>query len=125
MGVWETLIGLTASALKERPRKEVLQRLVELRNAMIGCQKSYDDYQSVLKEGDYDSVMEKRAGLTPPAGAEFTILYDPRSLWRQAVFDLEHALSELNDVLIIFSPEAGEHLRFYGVSEALETRGHV
>jgi hypothetical protein len=40
--------GLAATALKEHPRKAVLLCLPELRDAMIVCQKAYDDYQAVL-----------------------------------------------------------------------------
>jgi hypothetical protein len=117
MGVWDTLIGLAATALKEHPRKKVLLGLMELRDSMIACQKTFDDYQAVLKEGDYDSVMEKRNNLPRPTGIEIAFLYDPRESWGQTVANLAVVLSEVDDILTIFSPETGKHVRYYGILE--------
>jgi len=119
MGVWDTLIGLAATALKEHPRKEVLRNVLELRNAMIACQKTFDDYQAVLKEGDYDSVMEKRRALPMPVGV-ITMLYDPLESWRETVAKLAQTLTLVNTTLTIFGPETGLHvLRYKGIEESL------
>lgn len=124
MGIWDTLIGLAATALKERPRHEVLEQLLKLRDAMVACQKTYDDYQAVLKEGDYNTVMEKRGNLPRPAGIDFAILYDPRELWVQAVENLAAALSNVDHILMIFSPETGEQIKYYGITEAISAEEH-
>jgi hypothetical protein len=119
VGVWDTLIGVAAAALKEHPRKEVLMGLLELRDAMIACQKTYDDYQDILKQGDYDRVMEQRRNLPRPAGMEFALLYDPRESWGQTVAGLAEVLTNFGDILTIFSPEAAKHVRYYGTIEAM------
>jgi hypothetical protein len=116
MGVWDSLIGLAATALKERPRRDVLGGLLELRAAMIACQKSYQDYRETLSEGDYDSVMEKRSKLTPPADA--TLLNQPRESWGQTVANLAAVLTEVDSILTIFSPETAQRVRYYHILEA-------
>jgi hypothetical protein len=61
MSVWETLIGLAAGALKDKPRRDVLEAVLSLRSSMIVCQKVYDDYQDLLKQGNYEKIMEERS----------------------------------------------------------------
>jgi hypothetical protein len=119
MGVWDTFIGLAATALKERPRKDVLAGLLELRDAMVACQKTYQDYQKILKEGDYDSVMEKRSNLNPPAGT-VALLYCPRESWGETVANLAAVLTEVEGILTIFSPETAKHVRYYHIAEAMD-----
>ena len=119
MGVWDTLIGLATTALKERPRKEVLFGLLTLRNAMIDCQKTYGDYQELLKEGDYDSVIEKRLNGPIPAGVKFTFLYYPRECWDQAVGRLVAALVDVPDFPTIFSPGVARHVKRYEIAEEM------
>jgi hypothetical protein len=119
MSVWDTFIGLAATALKERPRQQVLLGLLELREAMIACQRTYNDYQAVLKEGDYDTVMEKRGNLPRPDGIKYAFLYNPRDSWRETVEYLAVVLTEVDDILNIFSPETGKHVRYYGRTEAM------
>src|SRR5579862_3742412 len=119
MGVWESIIGLAAAAVKDHPRKEVLERLLTLRDAMHACQKTYDDYQAIFEKGGYEVEMERRQGLPKPAGVSFSIMYDPRDAWGETVAGLAQALTGVGDVLTIFSPDAGESVRFYGITEAM------
>lgn len=116
MGIWETLINLAATAIKEHPRQEVLVRLIELRNSMHACQKIYDDYQAIMNAGDYDQEIERRSKLPLPSGVEFASVYDPRGCWPRVV---DSALATTGDVLAIFSPDADQSVRVYSFIEAM------
>ena len=117
MGIWDTIIQLSATSLKEYPRKRVLSTLLELRDAMIACQTTYGDYQAVIKEGEYNSVLEKRENLPRPDGLAF--LYDPRKCWGESVSILASVLSEeVSYIINIFSPETDKYIRHYETTEA-------
>jgi hypothetical protein len=118
MGVWETLISVTSDALKEHPRKQVVRKVIALRNAMIDCQKAYDDYQEVLKHGNYDDVMAQRATLPRPH--EAVKLYDPRKEWKLAICYLAESLEKANDLLEIYDPDVHQRARRYHRGEEEE-----
>jgi len=121
MGVWDTLIGLAATALKEHPRREILEALLELRSKMVACQKTYADYQEVCKEGDYETVMKKRGNLPRPEGIAGAFLYEPREEWEQIVRELAMMLHRIDPTLTILSPDASNVVQDYFRSEASVT----
>lgn len=118
MSVWETLIGLAAKALKDKPRKDVLSALVALRSSMITCQQTYDDYQELLKQGNYDELLEKRCN-TPNPNEEYMLIYNPKNCWEMSVCGLADDLIEVDSLLQILSPEAANALTFYVRTEAM------
>jgi hypothetical protein len=117
MSVWETLIGIAAKALKDKPRRDVLSALVALRSSMITCQRTYDDYQELLKQGNYDELMQERCK-TPNANGEYMFIYNPKNCWEMSVCRLADDLIEVDYLLQILSPEAANALTFYARTEA-------
>jgi hypothetical protein len=116
MGIWDTLIGLAATALREKPRQDVILALLNLRESMVVCQKTYDDYQKMVKDGDYDLLMDQRREMVAPP--EAVRMYDPRDCWQECLPRLAEAMCDADPILTIFGPDADAHLHFYVATEA-------
>jgi len=54
--LWSTVIGLIERYWKDKPRKDVIASLVELRENMMVCQRSYEECKAMRKQGDIDQV---------------------------------------------------------------------
>jgi len=123
MSIWDTLIGLAATALHDKPRRDVLLAVLNLRERMVACQKTYDDYQTVLKEDDYDVIMERRRELPAPTEHSTLIVYDPRDWWESSVSLLAEAFCEADPILNIFSPNTSHHVLGYFTGEVYSAKG--
>ena len=115
MSVWDTLIGLTATALKNKPRSDVLNALFELRAAMHACNRTYTDLQIMVRLGDYDSQMAERQRVT--ALEPGLKVYDPRKEWAASVVLLCGTLDSIGTTLHVLNPKAFEEVAQYQYSE--------
>jgi hypothetical protein len=122
MSVWETLIGVAERALKEKPRRDVLMALVSLRSAMVVCQEVYEDYQDLLRQGNYERIIEERSKSPQPEPGRTAIVYDPKYCWPQTVNALAEELVSIRPVIEIFSSEVAQVLEAYSVTEAENAR---
>jgi len=114
VSLFETIVSIAERSLREKPKKDVVRSLVALRAAMIECQSSYDEYQSLCKEGDYKEVMLERYRIAAQVG---TGVSDPKDNWRSSAVHLSILLCELNSVLQIFSPKVYEKISKYTQGE--------
>jgi tetratricopeptide (TPR) repeat protein len=100
--MWIALVDVVEQRWKERPRQELVRSVVNLRNAMIGCQKWYDKYKKAADHSDIHT------------------LPDPRVEWVRSLTDLGRNVAALDQVLSIFSPETRRHIQDYLDAEDLE-----
>src|SRR5581483_10152278 len=119
MSLWETIIGIAAGAAerswRDKPRKDVINAFVALRNAMIKCQRYYDQVQEIRKQGDYDAVINERKQIAQKVGTNFV---DPFRQWMSALNDFGNVLARVSCILEIFSPEVHQSIFRYGINEA-------
>lgn len=116
MGVWDTLIGLAATALKNKPRHDVLYALLDLRAAMRGCNKTYTDFQTMAKQGNYQSQLAERKRLASPEPG--LRVYDPFQSWQESVVRLTETLARINITLQVLSPKTAEQAHAYHYAES-------
>jgi hypothetical protein len=114
MGVWETIIGVVERTWHDKPRKDVVNALVELRAAMVDCQRSYDEYQAICKLGPYQKWLRRSRRLLQAVGTDPT---DPKQKWVESVFTLGELTVQINEVLQIFSPEVQREMSSAAESE--------
>jgi hypothetical protein len=111
MSVWDSLIGMIGTALKDKPRHDVLYALLDLRAAMSACHKTYFDLQELAERGNYADEMAERRKLQPPEpGLQ---VYDPYDSWMESVTRLAMALAQANPTLRVMSPEASQRIAEY------------
>lgn len=97
--MWSTIVEILERAWRERPRKELIRGLLDLRDAMLRCQESYTGF---------------RSGVSDRAQA--------RILWVRSVQQLAFAVREIDQVLTIFSPKARQHIKLYMSDEMSEAQ---
>lgn len=114
MGVWETIIGVVERTWHDKPRKDVVNALVELRAAMVECQRSYDEYQAIIKLGPYQKWLRRSRQLFHSVG---TLPTDPKKRWQDSVFTVVRITDEVSEVLQIFSPEVQSEVARMAESE--------
>ena len=123
MGVWDALIGLASSAIKDKPRHDVLYALLDLRAAMRACHKTYADYQIMVKQGNYESQIAERERLAAPEPG--LRVYNPLESWQESVIRLAETLARINTTLQVLSPKAAEEAHYYHFAEGIASQeGH-
>ena len=88
--MWMNLIDLIEQRWKEKPREDLIRSVVNLRTRMTSCQKNYRLYKASV------------------ANSDESIQLDLQDEWVGSIECLSPAVTELDRVLSIFDPEAGE-----------------
>jgi len=91
LSLFETIIGIAERSWREKPRKDTVKAIVSLRNAMVECQKAWEEYRT-----------------TPSEDRQLSILR-----WRRSVFQLGETLEKVNPVLEVFDPEVARSVSLY------------
>ena len=102
MSIWDTIIGVVERTWRDKPRKDVVNALVELRAAMVECQRAYESYQDICRRGPYRKWLRRSRNIFRDVG---TVFEDPKLTWIGSVIKLSDLTAEINEVLQIFSPE--------------------
>lgn len=116
--LWSALIGVVERYWEGKPRKDVAASLVTLRENMIDCQRWYEAYTALRKQGDVDKLWRKqwkaaeKAGLSTPP--------HPQVEWIRSLTGIGDAILRLDSVLSIFSPETHNKIERYHSVESLE-----
>ena len=98
--MWTKIIDLIIGWVKEKPRKDVVSKIMNLREAMKKCHEAYGHWLS-----DKDKGNTHRG------------LGDPYIAWAYSLQDLASAIRDVDDVIAIFSPEAKGALYGYQMHE--------
>lgn len=94
--MWTTVIGLIERWWREKPRRDVVQSVVQLRDAMVDCQSAHERHTRSGSPGSSD--VDRK---------------DSFDDWTKAVDHLANSLEELDTVLAVFSPTAHDALHIY------------
>ena len=97
--MWPKIIDLIIAWLKSRPRTELTQQILELRDAMRHCHHAYVQF-SEAKETRDQAAIDMR--------------YQE---WRGAFGVLDTAVANVDEVLHIFGKDAREQVNSYLISE--------
>ena len=101
--MWIALTEIIENRWKDKPRGDLVQSVIHLRNSMINCQQWFEKYKNAL---DHSKV-----GKLPYP--------NPRFEWIRSLTILGKAVASLDQVFSIFSPETREHIRSYFFEEDL------
>jgi hypothetical protein len=100
--MWSILVGLIERWWREKPRLDVVRAVVRLRDAMVGCEKSYEAYRAANNNVSHGKVVDQ---------------YGLRRAWERNVDLLSAQVVELGKVLQIFSPELYSEIMDYSGDE--------
>lgn len=105
--MWEKLIGLFIEWAKGRPRTQILNELLHLRNAMRSTQSAYLKFLEVQQKGE----------------ARTTV--DAAFLWWCEFEKLTLVIADIDEVIGLFRPEIGGALRDYVYAERNFGLSHI
>ena len=94
--MWGILVGLIERWWRDKPRRDVVNTVVRLRDDMMYCHYWYMRFREALEAGDL--------GVLDP---------NPQQEWMRSVEWLTLTMNELDTVLSIFTPETHEALTGY------------
>lgn len=96
--MWNIIVDLLEKWWKEKPRKDVMRAVVHLRDTMRNCQAEYKRFKAIPLTGNVnDSPLWRNS----------------HKEWVRSLTDLGLAIIDIDDVLTIFSPDAGRLIRTY------------
>ena len=97
--MWMNLIDLIEQRWRDKPREDLIRSVVGVRHEMTKCQESFHKLKKARLERDFD-------------GYEVA-----RDEWRRSLWLLGDAITGLDQVLAIFSPETHRYLHDYQGAE--------
>lgn len=92
--MWKLFIEMIERAWREKPRKDLIKEIVQLRQAMRACQTSYEDYKANPSEGTLQ--------------------------WDNSLATLQQRIMELDQVLQIFDSETRQAIENYYGPDSIE-----
>lgn len=99
--MWPKLIELVMKWWQAKPRKDIIAGIVELRDAMVACQRHYEIFK---KEADVSDALKAHQE------------------WLRSLGRIARVIEEFDRILVIFGPEAREATRQYLEDDSREAK---
>jgi hypothetical protein len=119
MGFWETIIGTAEKVWERKPRKDVANALVELRNAMADCHEAYRKFEQMVPTAEPAEV-ERVKTFDELMALDEIPFENPKEYWARCVRSLGDCIARIGPVLEIFSPETSRALIAYQTMEEVD-----